>query len=94
MDIGGSNGGGSGSGGRGIGVALALLGSRRGWAADVSARTACLQPRPAGGGQQRSLCLACVGVGPLTSEVQNKTIIMGHQILSYHVLVVRSFFIL
>ncbi len=30
----------------------------------------------------------------LTSEVQNKMIIMGHQILSCHVPVVRSFFIL
>jgi hypothetical protein len=30
----------------------------------------------------------------LSSEVQNKMIIMGHQILSCHVLVVRSFFIL
>jgi hypothetical protein len=29
-----------------------------------------------------------------TSEVQNKRIIMGHQISSCHVLVVRSFFIL
>ncbi len=29
-----------------------------------------------------------------TSEVQNKMIIMGHQILSCHVPVVRSFFIL
>jgi hypothetical protein len=30
----------------------------------------------------------------LTSEVQNKMIYLGHQILSCHVLVVRSFFIL
>ncbi len=30
----------------------------------------------------------------IASEVQSKMIIMGHQILSYHVLVVRSFFIL
>jgi hypothetical protein len=29
-----------------------------------------------------------------SSEVQNEMIIMGHQILSCHVLVVRSFFIL
>jgi hypothetical protein len=31
---------------------------------------------------------------PNTSEVQNEMIIMGHQILSCHVPVVRSFFIL
>jgi hypothetical protein len=31
---------------------------------------------------------------PNTSEVQNKMIFMGHQILSCHVPVVRSFFIL
>jgi hypothetical protein len=30
----------------------------------------------------------------LASEVQNKMIIMGHQILSCHVPVVRSFFVL
>ncbi len=58
VDIGGGNGG----GGRGGAVALALLGSRRGRAADALARAARLRPSVAGGGQQRSLCLACVGV--------------------------------
>ena len=61
MDIGGGNGGG-GSGGRGGAVALALLGSRRGWAADAVARAARSQPRAkVGEGQQ------CSRVHPWTS---------------------------
>ncbi len=63
MDVGGGGGGG---GGRGGAAALALLGSCQGRAADASACAVHLQPRVAGGGQQRSLCLACVGVGLLT----------------------------
>ncbi len=35
-----------------------------------------------------------VGMKMMSSEVQSKMIIMGHQISSCHVLVVRSFFIL
>ncbi len=51
MDIGsGDGGGGGGGGGRGGAVALALLGSRRGRAADALARAARSWPRVAGGG--------------------------------------------
>ena len=64
MDIGGGGGGGGGSV-RGGAVALALLGSRRGRAADALARATRSRPRVAGGGQQHSLCLARVGVRPL-----------------------------
>ncbi len=49
-------------GGRGGAAALALLGLRRGWAADVVARTACLRPRAKVGESQR-----CSRVHPWTS---------------------------
>ncbi len=62
MDVSGGGGGGD----RGGAVALALLGSRRGWAADASACAARLWPRAAWGRQQHLLCLACLWVGPLT----------------------------
>ncbi len=66
---GGSGGGSGGSGGsgssRGGAEALALLGLHWGWAADAWARAARSWPRAVGGGQQHSLCLACVRVGPL-----------------------------
>ncbi len=58
MDIGGGNGGG-GSGGRGGAVALALLGSRRGWATDALAHAAHSRPRVAGGG---AAALALLGL--------------------------------
>jgi hypothetical protein len=51
VDIGGGDGGGGG-GVRGGAVALALLGSRRGRAADALARAARSRPRVAGGGQR------------------------------------------
>ncbi len=60
MDVGGSG------GGRGGAAALALLGLRRGQAADALARAARSWPRAAGGRQQRLLHLACIGVGLLT----------------------------
>jgi hypothetical protein len=49
--------------GREGGAALALLGSRRGWATDAVARAACLQPRAKVGEGQR-----CSRVHPWMSE--------------------------
>ncbi len=75
----------------GGGAVLASLGLHQGWAADVMACAACLQPRtkvgegqqrlrvhpwmsaavtaPAGGGEQRLLCSACVRVRPPTHQL-------------------------
>ena len=65
MDIGGGKGGGGG-GVRGGAVALALLGSRRGRAADALARAARLRPRVAGGG---AAVLASLGTFSLLSSL-------------------------
>jgi hypothetical protein len=42
---------------------------------------------------ESSACLTATAITTNRSEVQNKMIFMGHQILSCHVPVVRSFFI-
>ncbi len=62
MDIGGGDGG-SGGGGRGGAVVLALLGLRRGWAADALAHAVRSQPRVAGGGSGAHFAWLTLGSG-------------------------------